>query len=300
MSDDPFADIEDFDDDVGLDEEDRQHATAPNQLEWFKGDKGRTYRISLLYFHPIEASIIRRARKKAKTEGVELTKDQAIALVKQALTKRAEELGKAVDQLTPVDKLDLNHVRFKKVLAHYKEGVGYALSRLGKDGPEADKIWQMMGDQKKYFCTVALIYPTKPQGQVIKEQLGTGWSVMPWRCHSGIYRDLIDETASLAVNKIKIAEQDLKCKCTNGDYQNFDINAAGPSIWRMDEKFKARVLAAAVELYDKLIPFRELSTADLRIKLGLTSDNQGEDVSDIDFDGLMPDDDADAGPMADV
>jgi len=297
MSDDPFADVEDFDDDVGLGEEDKKHARS-NQLEWFKGEKGRTYRIALLYFNPIEATIIKLARRKAKEEGVELTKDQAVSMVTTAIAKRAEKLGKAPDQLTTVDRLDIDHVRFKKVLAHYKENVGYALSRLGKDGADADKIWQMMGDQKKYFTTVALIYPSKSDGKIVKERLATDWVVIPWRCHGGIYKEIHEETASLRENKIRIADQDLKCKCTNSDYQNFDINAAGPAIWRRDAKFQALVLGAAVELYDKLVPFREMSTADLRIKLGLSSgDAQGDDVTDIDFGDLMGDGES---PVADV
>lgn len=299
MSDDPFADIEDFDDDVGLDEEDKKHAASSNLQEWFKGEKGRTYRIALLYYWPIEASVVIRARKAAKAADKELSKDQAIELVKKALAQRAEKLGKAEDQLTDIDKLDIDHARFKKIKAHYKEGVGYALSRLGLDGPDGDKVWQMMGDLKKYFTTVALIYPCQPNGKVIKDRLAVDWKLLPWRCHSGIYREILDEAASLRDNSLRIAEQDLKCKCTNSDYQNFDINAAGPAIWRRDPKFQAMILDAAHELYEKLIPFRELSTADLRIKLGMTSDNQGEDVSDIDFEGLLANG-GDAGPMADV
>lgn len=297
MSEDPFADADEFDDDVGLGEEDRKHA-ASSQLEWFKGEKGRTYRVALLYFHPLSQSIIGRAKKQAKEEGKELDKEATLEAIKSALTKRAEQLGKAPDQLTDADKLDLSHVRMKKILSHYKEGVGYAISRLGKDGPEADKIWEMMGEVKKSFATVALIYPTKPDGTVLKDRLATDWNIMPWRCHSGIYRDLHEERASLAENKIRIVDQDLKLKCTNSTYQNFDISAAGPAIWRRDPKYQAMVLSAAVELYDKLNPFRELSTADLRIKLGLTSgDSASDDVSDIDFGDLMGDV---AGPMGEV
>lgn len=298
MSDDPYdvEEFDDLDDDVGLGDEDKKHARG-NQLEWFKGEKGRTYRVALLYFHPIQKMAIKRAHK----ESGELSRDQKIEAVKAAISERAEALGKAPDQLTAVDLLDLDHIRLKKVEAHYKEGVGYALSRLGKDGPEADKIWQLMGDLKKYFTTVALIYPTRPDGTVVKDRLAVDWVVMPWRCHSGIYRDLHEERASLAENKLRIVDQDLKLKCTNTGFQNFDIKACGPAIWRRDPKYQVMVLNAAVPLYDKLVPFRELSTADLRIKLGLSSGVQGgggEDVSDIDFGDLMGDD---AGPpMGDV
>ncbi len=79
-------------------------------------------------------------------------------------------------------------------------------------------------------------------------------------------------------------------KCTNTDFQNFDVDAAGKAIWRQDARFQAKVLEQAVALYPKMNPFRELSTAELRIKLGLSSGTAtggGEDVGTDEFSGIL-------------
>ena len=72
---DPFAEYEDLDDDVGLDVDDKVHGKT-DQLEWFRGEKGRSYRVALLYFHPVEASAIKRARQAAKDKGETISREQ--------------------------------------------------------------------------------------------------------------------------------------------------------------------------------------------------------------------------------
>jgi len=272
-----------LDDDVGLGDEDKKYAKS-NNLEWFKGEKGRGYRVAPVYFHPIEAAVIKALRKK----NPQVPKEEIISTIQKALAKRAEELGKPVDQLAPYEKLDTSNLRFKRIEAHYKEGVGYAISRLGKDGPEADQVWKAMGDVKTYFTTALLIYPTNKEGELLKEQIATGWHVLPWRFSTKVYEALHARRASLKENNISISSQDLLLKCTNTDFQNFDIDAAGPAVWMKNKGFASAVLGKAFGLYEKLNPFREMSTADLKIKLGL-SDGGATDatVSDDDFNGLL-------------
>jgi hypothetical protein len=279
---DPFQEeYEGFEEDVGLGAEDKKYATT-NQLEWFKGEKGRTYRVALVYFHPLPAAVAMAAKKK----NPEVTKEQVADVVQKALAKRAEELGKAVDQLAPHEKLDLNNTRFKKIVAHYKENFGFVVSRLGKDGAEADEVWAAMGDPKTYFTTCLLFYPVNNSGEVVKEQLLHQWSVKPWRFSGKVYGRLHQVAAGLRENDLSIATQDLTLKCTNTDYQNFEIDGAGKALWRKNDKFQATILEKATSLYEKLNPFRELSTADLRIKLGLGGGG-GSDVSADDFGGLL-------------
>lgn len=272
-----------FDDDVGLGAEDKKYARS-NNLEWFKGEKGRSYRVAFVYFHPLEAALTKALRK----SNPQVSKEEIAEKVQKALTKRAEDLGKPVDQLADYEKLDTTNVRFKKIEAHYKEGVGYVISRLGKDGAEADTVWKTMGDVKTYFTTAMLLYPTNREGELVKEQLTTHFQVVPWRFSNKVYGTLHQRSASLRENSLSIASQDLTLKCTNTDFQNFDIDAAGPAIWSKNPKFASMVLNKAYSLYEKLVPFRELSTADLKIKLGLggpLGSDQG--VSDDEFNGLL-------------
>lgn len=276
---------EDFEGDVGLGEADRKHAKS-NQLEWFKGEKGRSYRVAFMYFHPLEYALA--AALKAKDP--KISKEDLAETVKKALTKRAEDRGKSLDQLAPYERLDTSNVRFRRVQAHYKEGVGFVVSRLGKDGPEADQVWKTMGDVKNYFTTVLLVYPTSKDGSVEKDRLTNlgAYSTVPWRFGNKVYETLHQRSSSLRENSLSIATQDLLLKCTNTDYQNFDVDVAGPSIWSRNKDLQAGLLARAVELYDKLDPFRELSTADLKIKLGIGG-STGTDagVSDDEFSNLL-------------
>jgi hypothetical protein len=229
-------------------------------------------------------------KAKARKEGKELVKADVVEMINKQYAKRAEQLGKTVDELAPYDKLDTSNVRFKKVEAHYKEGVGFVLSRLGKDGAEADQVWKVMGEVKTYFTTILLIYPTNREGELIKETLATDYKIVPWRFSGKMYETLHGRADALRQNSLSIASQDLTLKCTNTDFQNFDADAAGPAIWSKNGKFASTVLGKAYGLYEKLVPFREMSTADLRIKLGIGGGSSGSGdagVTDDDFNGLL-------------
>lgn len=280
MSDDVFGDY-DFDDDVGLEAEDKKHAATDRQ-EWFKGEKGNTYRAALIYFHPIDIAAMRAAKKK----NPEIEREALLEVGQKALAKRAEEREKAVDQLGDHEKLDLRRIQFRKIMAHYKEGIGYVVSRMGKDGKDSDKVWAMMGDLKKYFTTVLLIYPTTREGEIDKSRLSNGWVVKPWRFSGKVYGRLHQVAAGLKSNELAISTQDLSLKCTNTDFQNFEIDGAGRGVWLKSDKFRDKVLESAVKLYKELNPFRELSTADLKMKLGLGGE-VGDDVSEDDFDDIL-------------
>lgn len=272
---------EEFEDDVGLGQEDRKHSKG-SQLEWWKGEKGRTYRVALTHFHPLEAAVIRAVKAKK----ADATKDELVTAIKAARTKRAEELGKSVDQLAEYDTLDYRNVRFKKLEATYKEGLGYVISRAGKG--EDDKLWESLGEIKKYFTSTMLVYPTNTEGELIKSELATNWRIVPVRFSRKVYETFHQRAAGLRENNIAISGQDLLLKCTNSDFQNFDIEAAGPAVWLKSEPFKAAVLSKSHAMYPKLNPFREMSTADLKIKLGLGGGSDAsESVGDEDFSGLL-------------
>lgn len=285
---DPLEDFEEYEDDVGLGEEDKKYAKG-DRKQWFKGEKGAAYRVAMMYFHPVTRAVVQAARKK----NPEISREDLAKLVNQARGKRAEELGKPADQLQEHELLNLDIAKFHRVEAHFKEGVGFAVSRLGKDGAEADAIWQMMGDKKSYFCTVLLIYPCNREGEVNKEMLKAGnFDLKPWRLSAKVYGQLHQVAAGLRSNDLSIATQDLILKCTNTDYQNFDIQPSGKALWRRIAALQAAVLPKAVGLYKEMrSPFRELSTADLAIKLGVSTatggGSQGSDVDADDFDELL-------------
>lgn len=277
MSDADTLDEYNFDGDVGLEPEDKKYAKNDRQ-EWFKGEKGWTYRAALCYFHPLDEM----ARRAAKKKNAEVTKEQLEEVTTKVLAKRAEDLKKAVDQLADWEKLDTRRVQFRRIPAHYKEGVGYVVSRLGLDGKDADKVWEQMGEQKIYFTTVLLLYPCNKEGDILREQLSKGWIIKPWRFSTKVYGRLHQVAEGLRSNELSIATQDLSLKCTNTDFQNFEIDGAGKGLWLKNDQFRDLVLQKAIKVYKDLNPFRELSTADLKIKLGVGG-AVGTDVSEDDF-----------------
>lgn len=280
-----YSEYEEYEDDIGLDsDEDKKFIKSGNQ-DWFKGDKGRTYRVAFVYFHPLDVVAVMAAKKK----NPEITDEEIEKLVQKVLSKRAEEVGKPVDQLADHEKLDLRRVQFKRIRAHFKEGFGYVVSRLGKDGKDADRIWEQLGEPRDYFSTLLLIYPTDRDGDVDKAELskGKGWVVNPWRFSGKVAERVMSLGKSLRNNDLSLAAQDLTMKCTNSEYQNFDLDPAGKAIWLQSPKFRSKVLEAALKLYSKMNPFREMSTADVRIKLGISDGDVGESVDEEDWSGML-------------
>lgn len=289
---DPFEQYDDSDD-VDLDPTNK----APsNRLERFKGEKDRIYRGALLYFHPLEATVIRAAKAKAKENGGEIDKEAVKAKLKEIYAKRAEEWKVPVNELKDWQKLDLRKAQFKKVLTQFgkQPGVGLIVSRLGMDGPEADRAWNMLDDQSTYYYTVLLKYPTDRKGEVDVPAILRDGEVLPWRFAGGVFNRLIDINSSLKEvgDGVTLANQDLKMTCKNAQYQNFDIDFAGKAIWLRNEKVRDKFLPLAYAMYEKMVSsdVRELSSADLREKLNLSGGgggDSGEDVGDSEMDDLI-------------
>lgn len=274
--------------DVGLDENSRK--LTDRRDEWLKMTKGQALRGAFVYFHPVDLNAVAAAKMAAQTKGQPLTPDQMKAVGRRALEDRAKALSKSPDQLTIVDRLDLSEAKFKSIRAHYQQGMGFVLSRLGKDGPEADAVWRRLEEPKQYFTTLLLLYPTNQKGDITDNERGrlaTDWRLIPWRFGKTQFERIWKLNAGLKENNLSIATQDIKLECKDDKYQQIEVTFAGAAIWQKNDKFKALVLSKAYEYYDKLIPFREMTTDQLRSKLGIG----GPAVSDVavtdDISGLL-------------
>jgi hypothetical protein len=284
-----------FDDVVSLDQ-DEKNAGSTRQ-EWLKfGNKGQQIRGSFVYFYTVDFNAVRKARKDAARQSKTLTREEEQAIAKSALTKRAQELNKTLDQLSATDRLDTSIAHFKALKAHYHESVGYAVSRLGKDGPEADLVWKRLGDVKSYFTTLLLIYPTNSEGAVDKDALGkqiktNKLRLLPWRFSVKTYDEIYGLNEGLRDNNLSLASQDVKITCDNPKFQGVKVTAAGLATWQKNEGIKSAVLTAALNLYDRLNPFRELSTDQVREKLGMgggsSASSAADDASSDNFSDLL-------------
>lgn len=255
------------DSDIGLGEEDKNK--VGNQIDWYKGEKGRTDRVALLYFNNIKQTTLRKALK-AKPD---ITKEQQKSVLIQTLQKLAEKLGKSIDQLDDVDMLDLNEARFKTVSASFKQGIGY-VEWPKKLTSEEEKVWKKLGDKRSYVFTVLMQYPTDREGEIDKDRLSKNWRVLPWRFSSDKYDVLRKINKGLGESGAMISGIDLNFACTDATYQKITITQAGPSLYQKSDKFRRLVLEKALPLYEKL-GLRQLTTDELREKLGMGAGSSG-------------------------
>jgi hypothetical protein len=260
-----------FDDDTSLDTDEKN--IGRDRQEWLKfGNKGQMFRAAFVYFWPWDANAVQEATRIGK----QLSRDETVAVAKAALAKRAQELGKAVEQLSGTERLDPTVAHFKTLKAHFHEDIKYVMSRIGKDGAEADLLWKRLGDPKTYFTTLLLIYPTDTEGSINKEAFASQvqnnkLKLIPWRFSSKTYDEIYGVNEGLRDNGLSLASQDVKITCDNPKYQGVKVVAAGPVTWQRNDKVKAAVLTGALNLYDKLVPFRELTTDQLRERLNVGS-----------------------------
>lgn len=287
MSEHTESNYSDFDDDVGLDDAGKKF--IGQRQEWLKMTKGQILRGAFLYFHTFDVNAVSSLKLEAKEAKRVVAPEEIRETAKKALEKRANALTKTFDQLTPVEKLDLGTVHFKKMMAHFQQnGVGFVLSRIGKDGPEADAVWKKLPEAKLYFSTLLLLYPTDAVGNLDKEGIKRGdIRIIPWRFGKGTYEEIWNLNEGLRGNDMSIANQDIKLECKDQQYQNIKVSFVGKALWQSADNFRNMVLTRAVEHYTKLIPFREMTTAQLREKLGLGGGAVQDVTTGEDYTGLL-------------
>lgn len=283
MSHNPFDPDYNIDDDVSLNEE-----TKPfnDRDSWLKMTKGQTLRAALLYYHPVDLNAAARLRSEAKQRGEVASAADLRAAAQKALSERASKLNKSVDALTQIERLDLSEAKFKRMMASYQPGLGFVINRKGKDGPEADAVWSKIEAPKPYHTTLLLVYPTDRAGNIDKDRLSTDWNLVPWRFGKRVYEDLWKLNAGLRDNGMGLHSQDIKLECKDAQYQNIAISFVGPALWQKYPAFTEKVLTRAIPMYERLIPFREMTTDQLRSKLGLggsavTDVSAASDFSDV-------------------
>ena len=278
--------VPDVNDDIGLGDEDKGKIQS-NKLDWYKGEKGRTDRIALVYFNNYETIQLRNLLK----EKPDLSAEQQKAVIKKVRAGIAAKLGKSVDQLEPVDLLDLREARFKPASAVYKEGLGFLSWPKNLTAAE-EKVWAKVGDRKDYAITVVLWYPTDREGDVDRERLSKHWRVLPWRTTPEMYGNFRRMNKGLVADGSSISQIDLNLTCSDTNFQKNTITQAGSAIYLKNENFKKMVLEKAYSLYSKLTPFRSLTTDELREKLGMPGSGGGGgtsnvDIADEDFTGIL-------------
>jgi len=279
----------DLDNEIGLGDEDKDKVQS-NKFEWYKAEKGRTDLVSIVYFHTYEFNAVKKARVAARAAGKDLTTEQMKEVAAKTRSALATKLGKSVDELSDVDLLDTSEVAFKvhDVVFSKEHKIG-ALSRIGKDGIEADALWKKLGEPKTQVSTLLLKYPTNSEGEIDRDRLAKGWKLIPWKFGTDKYDMIKKVNKTLSKNGLSISGQDLKIDCSDTTFQKITLEGEGQAIWTKNEAFKQKVLAKAVEIINsgRLVPAKDMSTDELREKLGLAPVRAGNDVSTEDFSNIL-------------
>lgn len=154
--------------------------------------KGGRARISLIAFKKYsDAILVKKARerwenmseeeRKGKTLSLGLFTDQEkLEIIQKIDEKLAERLGKPVNQLREIDRLDTSSPKFWMAHTHYKEGVGTFRcfgSYRGSTLIEAGRCCEDCGDAEQRAVTVILKYPLdergRPNEDLMKQRLYT-------------------------------------------------------------------------------------------------------------------------------
>jgi len=258
--------LEDIESDIDLGGEDASRVMS-NKVDNFKGEKGVTHRVAIVSFR----SVINETIRQEKVKNPALTEEEAGRLAAKVRAAVARKNGVKESDLCDEDLLDQTRLSFKLADVHYDErpGIGFVQSRVGKDGPEADRVWAHLPPAEQTISCLLLLYPTDRNGEILEGRLSKGWKIQPWKFKEGKYRDLMKMAGGLTKNRLSLASQDFTIECTDGTYQNFKFEAAGPCRWKDDPAVIKAVLKRAVTLADKMVIGKTLSTDELRQKLGL-------------------------------
>lgn len=282
--------IPEIDNDISASTEDAKKVST-SKTDWYKGEKDKTDALAIVNFSSRDVSFLRSALSKKP----DLTEDEKRQVIAAGRKKVAEALGKDVDQLDPIDLLDLSECRFKAVSGSFKEGIGYVAWPKNMTAEE-QKLYveSKVGPRKDYVTTIVVVYPVDDEGEIDMERLTKtkegrlveSFKVMPWRMSTDKYHDLVRINKKLTKGQRSLADTDLVVQCTDKVFQKLKIDddASHPSAWRSHPMVKRAVLERALKLQDKLEPFRRMSVEDLKEKLGIATASSSTSDSDVDPD----------------
>jgi hypothetical protein len=212
-------------------------------IDQFKLSKtGERARISVISFKKFQDKVI---AMKAKEKGSPLSDAEKADIISKIDKKLADQLGKPVEQLTEVDRLDIKQPRFLLAYTHYDKtdikdgGVGTIRCLSGYEGNTLVKpelCCNKFGDAEQTVGTVVMKYPVDDNMQVemdiFKMKKMTEFAV--WRMSAKKFKNL-ESTYIEAHNEKKFCI-DLRVQL-EGDpkFKNLKIEAGGGATWARED-----------------------------------------------------------------
>lgn len=208
-----------------------------NDLEMFKQSaNAKKHIISIIAFKKHSDKVLAKKHAEARAAGKSLSEAEIADVLAKVDAKLAERLGKPVESLTEVDRLDPTSPRFGVANTHYAEGVGSfrCLSTFsGQNVTKREICCEKYGDPQQQVATIIMTYPG--QGQVDKELLKQQKYVefYAWRMTGKKFQQ-INQTYTDARNDEK---QVINMRVTlDGDekYQKQKIEVQGHATWNLE------------------------------------------------------------------
>jgi hypothetical protein len=216
-------------------------------IERFKQNRpGQKDRVSIVSFKRVHDGVL---VAKAREKGSPLTDAEKADLIAKIDKKVAEQLGKSVEELTEVDRLDIKSPKFAFAWTHYKDGLGTVrcLSHYeGKTVTKPELCCQKMGDADQTVGMVVMTYPVKDGIQVDEELLAAKKYVnfTIWRMTAKKFRQ-IEDAYKEARGEDKYTIDLLVTLDGDPKYQKQVITAGSSAAWakgKMDSEVRNWVL----------------------------------------------------------
>lgn len=230
--------------------------------QWYEPEADRIDRVALVYFRDVCTNELRRATN--SKPDIDEAKRQAI--VEKAKATVARRLGKAVEQLDPLDLLDDTDARFKVLTASFRKDIGHVAwpTRLSAD---ERAIWRRLAKQRDYVMSVLVVYPTDRRGAIDDARLSSGRRVMRWRFEPQTYELLRQANSRLRRDGGAISGSDLYVTRAGHRTRNIKVSVAGPAVYRRYEAMERAVLGEAMTLAERLAPFGTMTTGEVQEQL---------------------------------
>lgn len=164
-------------------------------IDRFKQNRsGEKNRVSIVSFKRVHDGIF---VAKGKEKGSPLTDSEKMELTAKIDKKIAEQLGKSVEDLIEVDRLDIKAPKFAFAWTHYRDGLGSirCLSQYeGKNVVKPELCCNKMGDADQTVGMIIMTYPVKDGVQVDEDLLNAKKYVnfYVWRMNAKKFRQIED------------------------------------------------------------------------------------------------------------
>jgi hypothetical protein len=204
-------------------------------MEKFIQTKNDVHRVSIIAFKKFHDTIL---ADKAREKGDKLDEKEIAEFTKKIDGNLAEKLGKSIDDLTEVDRLDITKPKFSFAFTHYSDGVGTirCLSEfqgltMTKPGLCCNKI----GDPDQTVAVPIMTYPVDEDYGVDEDLLSqkkyTGFYI--WKLSSKKFKRV--ESAYKAAREDKQMVIDLKVALDGEQkYQKQIIEKLASAFWARD------------------------------------------------------------------